>query len=541
MAGPGEKEGKLAPSEERTTERRLAASAVNVETIDSMRDVASEDFLFHLYRGSELLQDNRVHEAKEELEHALTLQPRDPKGQDLLAVVYFRIGLYPRAIQIYEQLKRDNPRDPSLKLNLALCYLKTGQGQAARAELEDVVRLHPAHKRAWGYLGLAYERMGDTQKAQAAFERGGHTQMARRLAERLAVKALRAVTPEPTQSEAEVRGAAAAAFEELDAGEIAFSLAEPATGSRQAGTWRTTEPGIASPEKETPTARAARKEGNGHRDKSDPEIPTAGWTVPPSPEAVASMRSEEIAAHDSTNTTPLPSPPGMPGGQAVPMPLSHLTRGARLVFPPGPGVLMHPSGVALVRLSAGTDGGQGARPFAVRVEAMRVQRGERGGSLDADVLSRQTRGKTTGEPFGGVASPMVRVVGNGEMVVGPRPSHGILPFTLAEDVVTLREDLLLGFELFGITYENGKIALGDGESANVVQLRGTGAILLELLERLHAVDVAEGAPLLVRRETIVGWTGAKITPRAVPPAEAPSGQHGLVSLAGEGAVLLSSS
>ena len=54
---------------------------------------ATEDFLFHLYRGSELLQDNRVHEAKEELEQALKLQPRDAKGQDLLAVVYFRLGL----------------------------------------------------------------------------------------------------------------------------------------------------------------------------------------------------------------------------------------------------------------------------------------------------------------------------------------------------------------------------------------------------------------------------------------------------------------
>ncbi len=27
---------------------------------DAGRDVANEDFLFHLYRGSELLQDNRV-------------------------------------------------------------------------------------------------------------------------------------------------------------------------------------------------------------------------------------------------------------------------------------------------------------------------------------------------------------------------------------------------------------------------------------------------------------------------------------------------
>ena len=63
---------------------------------------AAEDFLFHLYRGSELLQENRVREAKEELERALSFQPRDAEGQGLLGVVYFRLGMYPRAISIYE-------------------------------------------------------------------------------------------------------------------------------------------------------------------------------------------------------------------------------------------------------------------------------------------------------------------------------------------------------------------------------------------------------------------------------------------------------
>src|SRR5260370_28399542 len=65
---------------------------------------ATEDFLFHLYRGSELLQDNRVHEAKEELEQALKLQPRDAQGQDLLAVVYFHLGLFPPSIEIHQKL-----------------------------------------------------------------------------------------------------------------------------------------------------------------------------------------------------------------------------------------------------------------------------------------------------------------------------------------------------------------------------------------------------------------------------------------------------
>src|SRR5689334_15831368 len=112
--GPGDRS--------RTSDHRLRAVSPD----------SNEDFLFHLYRGSELLQDNRVQEAKEELERALHLQPRDTKGQDLLAVVYFRLGLYPRAIQIYEQLRRRNTNDTALLLNLSLCYLKTGQPQLAR-------------------------------------------------------------------------------------------------------------------------------------------------------------------------------------------------------------------------------------------------------------------------------------------------------------------------------------------------------------------------------------------------------------------------
>src|SRR5271170_45334 len=102
-------------------------------------DVAGEDFLFHLYRGSELLQDNRVHDAKAELEQALSLQPSDPKGQDLLGIVYFRLGLYPRAIAIYEQLIKLHPDALEPRINLALSYLKTGQPEQARFELETVV------------------------------------------------------------------------------------------------------------------------------------------------------------------------------------------------------------------------------------------------------------------------------------------------------------------------------------------------------------------------------------------------------------------
>ncbi len=142
----------------------------------------NQEFLYHLYRGSELLQDNSVDDAKAELERALKLQPKDVEGQGLLGIVYFRLGLYPRAIEIYESLCRSVPAEVTPRINLALCYLKTGQTEAARDHLDEVLRLDPQHKRAWGYIGLVYQRFGDFDKARVAFERGGHEKMAERMA-----------------------------------------------------------------------------------------------------------------------------------------------------------------------------------------------------------------------------------------------------------------------------------------------------------------------------------------------------------------------
>jgi Flp pilus assembly protein TadD/uncharacterized protein (AIM24 family) len=511
VAAPNEKDAaKAKTTEERTTERRMIAAASVMSAAESSRDVANEDFLFHLYRGSELLQDNRVLEAKEELEQALTLQPRDPKGQDLLAVVYFRIGLYPLAIQIYEQLRRDNPRDPSLKLNLALCYLKTGQTPAARVELEDVVRVLPAHKRAWGYLGLAHERMGDLEKASSAFERGGHAAMARRVQEKMATG--QRFTPVAT-ADTELQRAAAAAFEELDAGEISFSLAEPTTGSRvESGTWKAVELGEA------------------RRPVALPPPSAPGWTVPPSARAV-SLRDEEVHASAAPRSNDAGAAETAAPSFGPPRPIAEVARGALLIFPRGPGVIVHPSGVALVRTAAGADGAP-ERAFAARLESIRSQ----SGVLTTAVMQRHMRGKTTGESFGGFGSPLVKISGTGEITLGPRASHRLVAFSLEGEAVFLREEHLFGFDLT-LDFENGKLALGDGDAAPIVQLRGTGSVLLELMAAMVGVEVEGPRAVIMRHELVLGWTG-KVLARPLPHTEAPSGQRGLISFAGEGTVLV---
>jgi uncharacterized protein (AIM24 family) len=495
---------------------------------DLGRDVANEDFLFHLYRGSELLQDNRMLEAKTELEHALTLQPRDPKGQDLLAVVYFRIGLYPHAIQIYEDLLRDNPKDHALRLNLALCYLKTGQAQAARVELETVVQSNPAHRRAWGYLGLAFERLGDLDKAIHAFERGSHTQMAKRLLDR-GERAASLMPPEgvPSSENAAVRAAAGAAFEELDAGELSFSLAAPERPATDLGPWRSREPGATAVPRPQEAHPPSQPPLASQLVPAQPPLPPLSQTPPPGslpPPHVAVPRT-----HHDTLEWGISRGEGSGHAQrsyGLPRRVADVTRDARIVFPEH-GVFLHDD-LALVKTGEPSSG----QTFAARLESVRAYRGD----VATDVMQRQTRGQLANETFGGVGAPIVAFSGAGHLVLGPRPSHHVFSFLLEDEVAFVREDHLMGFEL-SLNYENGRLAVGEGDATLMVQLRGSGAVLLELLDPVVALEVTSERGAILRHDHIVGWVG-RLVPRALSISESPCGQRGLVRFSGDGTIFV---
>ncbi len=144
-----------------------------------------EEFLYHLSRGSEFLIANQVVQAKEELERALAFHPLDARSQDLLASVYFRLGVYPRAIEIWTNLVQTHGEDVALRVNLGLALLKTAQPDQALGHLARAVAKDPSHERAWRYVGLAEWRVGNLDRAREAFLRGGQASMARRMEEML--------------------------------------------------------------------------------------------------------------------------------------------------------------------------------------------------------------------------------------------------------------------------------------------------------------------------------------------------------------------
>ena len=520
--------------------------------------MSQEDFLFHLYRGSELLQDNRILEAKEELEQALTVQPLDAKGQDLLGAVYFRLGMYPRAIQIYEALEGQFPADVSIKINLALCYLKTGQPEPARRVLRDVVQINPEHKRAWGYLGLALQKLGELEQAQIAFEKGGRPTMARRVTEfrrslyppqelpdrepRPSLIVEPPVSSSSLENARDVREMAGVAFSELDAGELRFALAEPTDRPPGDAHWHTLEPGelaprtkSRSPPRSTFTKTlpppwmsepdADRLPGLDGASEPPPSIPIS---APPPFRVPRIAEPRPLSALDPVESRAPAALEAAPAPARAPAPPLLAWQGTALAE-------QHPSGVVLVR--TGDRMGEAAA-FAGRLDALRVV----AGTVTTRVLYRRSRDGETLEPLGGSSAPLLQIAGDAQLVFAPRAGGRLTLLAVDSDLAFVREDLLAGFDL-ALVYENGRVGLeagasaSAGEAVSVVQLRGRGSFVVEANGELGSLPSRPGQPLLVQRDWIVGWFGRLLT-RTLLPAEAPGGRRGLVGFWGEGTVLV---
>ncbi len=514
------------------------------EPPDHATEANDEDFLFHLYRGSELLQDGRELEAKEELEQALQRKPGDQKGQDLLAVVYFRVGLYPRAIAIYEQLRQKSPRDPALQLNLALCYLKTGQTERARDELEMLLEANAEHPRAWGYLGLCLDRLGDFGRAQAAFEKSGHVHLARRMMERAAQARPGEQSRLPnlgSQPAREVRAFAKEAFEELDAGQLDFALAQPYSGGAVED-WRPIELGTHPPSTRDgppPMQNLPRAvpfsfpEPQARRQTLIVAPPPPGsiiepFGMPPPPSQLAIADGGPVSwSHAPAQGKMHSAPPVHIAGQSVfpPPSAASFARASVLSSHDDAAVSLHSTGAVIARPTR-------ARPFATRLESIRTMTG----ALDSKILERRRGGLSLGETFGGFGSPLVELAGEGQIVVGPKPGHLLSSFVLEGIPCTVREDRVLGFQL-SLVYDNDRITLGTTELRTVC-FAGAGALVIETQSVIVTLAVSADASVIARREVVVGWLGPlSIAP--VLPADAPGAHHGLLRFQGEGSVMVS--
>lgn len=505
LTGPLSQRASMGPMSSRSA--RLAASKTSDSEAPPSSNFDGEDFLYHLYRGSELLQDNCVPQAKEELERALKLQPADTEGQGLLGVVYFRLGLYPRAIGIYEEIIKACPNEISPRVNLGLCYLKTGQSHLARDVLDEVIQRVPDHLRAWGYLGLTFERLGELAKAEAAFEKAQQPNLARRMQRLLSEQAQIAQEPEDPER-VEVRLAAADAVQELDGREGGFSRApgEDESEPSRSGRWRAVEPG----------------------DASVPPLPKV-WR---SPSLVGRLGPAVPAISDAAellrDSVPPPGALRAPPSMRAPMATSGaLALEGGLPFPKPPDkVLIHGGRIGTCITAEG---------FAARSDVLSSLIGAVK-ALSPVTLMRRMRGRETGEPFGAGSSVWHGYEGAARAVIIAGRDRILWAIELAEEFVYVRESALLAFEST-VRYENGRLAAGGRGPVAMVQLSGSGFAVLETHGPVSALSVGQDTQAVVRVDDVIGWTG-RLLGQAVSTEVSPGRLPGAVAFTGEGALLL---
>src|SRR5260370_7838627 len=144
-------------------------------------DLLNDEFMQQIYRGGELLTEGKVIEAREHLERAVQLDPRNEKCKNLLGLTYFKLGVFDKAAETYGRLVSANPADPTLRVNLGLVFLKTNFLARAIREFETAIDLAPDHKKAHNYLGLALAQAAENERAREHFLLAASDVMAERM------------------------------------------------------------------------------------------------------------------------------------------------------------------------------------------------------------------------------------------------------------------------------------------------------------------------------------------------------------------------
>ncbi|MDQ3264981.1 MAG: tetratricopeptide repeat protein [Myxococcota bacterium] len=561
----------------------------------------NEEFLQALYRGGELLAAGKVIEAKDLLEKAHQLQPKNEKGQNLLGLTYFKLGLFDRAAEIYEGLVRENPADPTLRVNLGLVYLKTNALPRAIREFETATDLSPEHKKAQNYLGVALAQAGEFARAKEHFILAGSEAMAEKMD-----RALKGdgghpqqppTQPAQTQGFAEIEGsevvaerggqvpaaetgehapitqqqAQAYASEEIpvEQQQAHQALQQTDWGSQFEGDGGTGEayeqPGQEG-QYEPPPAAVSESDLDAFSEES--------MSAAPSSQPVPEMMEVELEAAPVEAYAELPPPPpelpppppeevdSFPMAEERPEEVDSLPMPEE-VRPPAPrapvagipgrsaeevdGALTLPIAELAPTLQLFPPPVQG--PFLVRGELAALVITDElltrlsglvsvVGKVEFKPETKRFRGRATDKPFGEGDRRMVRAKGQG-MVIVDTGDQKFVSLELADESGYFQEEQVFSFEE-ALSFENGRVPSDIPPDLDLVHLRGKGRVLLAISGPLRSLEIAMERPVTVPMVNLVGWYG-NLTPKVIPllPDAKGKSSRSAVELSGEGFALIS--
>jgi len=117
-------------------------------------------------QGAQALQAGQLDRAREAMEQAVVLSPRDAGYRQLLADIYLKSGRFASARTTYADVIELDPSNVRAALSIALIQIAQGNPRAAIARLDDLDDRAPAAD-----VGLAYALAGEHARAVRLLER----------------------------------------------------------------------------------------------------------------------------------------------------------------------------------------------------------------------------------------------------------------------------------------------------------------------------------------------------------------------------------
>jgi protein O-mannosyl-transferase len=120
-------------------------------------------------RAEQLILNNRLREAVDDLKQAVQLDPANVDAHYNLGNVLMQLNRFPEAISVFETALKLHPSDSRTHNNLGLTLSKAGRTNDAMKHWQEAIRIQPDNIEARNNLGAALLALGKPQEAIEQF------------------------------------------------------------------------------------------------------------------------------------------------------------------------------------------------------------------------------------------------------------------------------------------------------------------------------------------------------------------------------------
>jgi tetratricopeptide (TPR) repeat protein len=140
------------------------------QALESLEGVTEEirDPRFFTYRASLLLSVGRVHEAKLDIEKALSLAPLNSQALALQSVIAVVQNEREKALNLARKATESDPKSVTARIALSYAQQANFDLKEALSSLKEAVKLEPANALAWARLAEMWLMFGELNKALEA-------------------------------------------------------------------------------------------------------------------------------------------------------------------------------------------------------------------------------------------------------------------------------------------------------------------------------------------------------------------------------------